>query len=108
MTSVVHWQSSATYRRTDPHVRIHKLAVENLARATRLLRTVHIFKAAMVLGKLVGSAVLATRLVRVHVHLVLDVALHQPGHSLVRFALLVLVRIATPNLSVGASHHLTQ
>lgn len=101
-------QKTKTHRWTNPHVRIHVLTIQNLARTPRLFRTVHVLEAAMVLGERVRRAILAARLIRIHVHLVLDVSLQQPGDRFVRLTLHMLVRIAAPHLPIGVLHYLAQ
>lgn len=97
-----------SYRRTYPHVRIDVLTVQNLSGTPWLFRTVHILKASVVLGERVGCAILATRLIRVHVHLVLNVSLQQAGHRLVRHPLHMFMGIASPHLSIGIQHNITE
>lgn len=64
-----------THRRTDPHIAVNVITTNNPSLAHLLLGAVQVLEAAAILAQGEVCAVLPARSVRVHVHLVLDVAL---------------------------------
>jgi hypothetical protein len=97
---------AALGRRAHMHLRVDKPTVQHLARTLGLARTQHLLVVApKILGELIVAAFLETAVVAVQVHLIIDIALHEPTERDVRLVLHMNGGIAAPHRLVRLLHH---